>query len=369
MRKLKNIFWIFIVILICQCLVCITATALYFLGQYRVVANQFPLQQKWSFEAGSLITATPIAYEDKILFRTTDELYVLHALTGELAWTYSLPMDKHADPPLVRDGYVVLTHLKGTTALDLETGDVVWEAPSNYTRVDAHPVAASEDKVVIVDETIMIRDIKTGELLREIKNPYARSDAIVKLQDNNLYVVFADQIRNYDFDSGELIWQNDTQQWSLQNGVLDSNTLYLERREDGIAAYNLTEQRLEWERIDLPLTDYPPTKYKDTLYIGTRGADPVGLDVLTGQTLWKAEGMSDDDYQTPLIFDGMVFIRGLFQKKIYALDMETGEVIGHISLGIPDIGFSTNASYSLGPVQSGDMIVFPAGNKLLAFEK
>jgi outer membrane protein assembly factor BamB len=184
-----------------------------------------------------------------------------------------------------------------------------------------------------------------------------------------LYVVFADQIRNFNFDTGELIWQNDTQQWSLQNGILDDNMLYLERRKDGVAAYNLTKQHLEWERDDLFLTDYPPTKYKDTLFIGSRDSVPVAIEALTGRTLWEAVELSEDNYQTPLIFDDTVYIRGLFQKKIYALNPDNGNLIGFIKLGIPDIGFSTNASYSLGPVQAGEIIIFPAGNRLLAYER
>lgn len=333
------------------------------------MGDKFPLQQRWAFEANSRITATPVVSRDKILFRTDDKLYVLHALNGDLAWTFSLPMDKHADPPFVQDNYVILTHLKGIAALDLETGDILWEVSIKNTRVDAVPVAGSKDKVVIVDASISVRDLKTGEILWEIQNPYARSDAIVKLQNNNLYVVFADQIRNYNFDSGELIWERDTQQWSLQNGILDNNMLYLERLEEGIAAYNLTEQHLEWERSDLFLTDYPPTKYGNALFIGSRGAPPIAIDASTGKTLWETERIPDDNYQTPLILNDTVYIRGLFQKKIYALDIDNGEIIGHISLGIPDIGFSTNASYSLGPVRIGDMIVFPAGNKLLGYSE
>ncbi len=96
-----------------------------------------------------------------------------------------MSQDNHADPPLAQGNYVVFTHLKGTTALDIETGEVVWEVFSKNTRVDAVPVVASKDKVVIVDNSIMIRNLETGDLLWEIQNPYGRSDAIVKLQNNN----------------------------------------------------------------------------------------------------------------------------------------------------------------------------------------
>lgn len=365
MRKLTKFF----LIVLLFCAICVIVFVWFSVEQKQIVSYQLPLQQKWVFETDAEIGTTPVIYNDQVLVRTRYKLYAVNASTGHLTWSYSWPRDQHEDPPIVQDDIVIITHSEGTTALRLTTGELLWEMLDKSTRVDALPVAANENVVIIVDNFILIRDIKTGVLLWKIKNPYARSNAIVVLSNKNLYVVFEDQIRNYDVNTGKLLWNKKTEEWSLRNGLLNDDIFYLERNEEGISAYSLKEQRVLWSRNDLALSGYPITKYKNVLFIGTSGNAPVAIKAQTGETLWEAEGVWNyDNYQTALIFDKIVYIRGLFQNKIYALNMDNGTVIGYIRLGAVDI-ISTNAAYSLGPVKYDTLMIFPVDNKLLAYGK
>lgn len=368
MRKLTLILLSMILL---TCISSAGCLALYLYYEGQITNYQFPTTPKWEFEADGLIGTTPVVYKNFVLFRTYYHLYAVDTDTGEEKWSYFVPIDNHPDPPLVQDDIVIFTHVKGTTALDVNTGEVLWDVFDDNTRVDTVPIVSNQGVVVIVDKDILVRDLETGELLWQVQNPYGRSNSVVGLDNDNLFIAFRDEIRSYDIRTGELLWRNATVEWDLGpgiSGLFVGNIWYLELREEGLAAYNLDERKILWKREDVSTNYYPLTQYENTLFPSTRGAVPIALDAKTGETLWEANDLPGyDNYQTPLIFDNTVYIRGLFREKIYALDINTGNLIGYVSLGLPDI-ISNNASYSLGPVQYDESIIFPAGNKLLAYE-
>jgi outer membrane protein assembly factor BamB len=303
--------------------------------------------------------------------RTTDTLYAIDGSTGDLIWSYLLPKGWSVAPPIIQNDIVVVTHNNGVTAFNFITGELLWEELGSSRGSLAFPASSNDKFVVIIDNDVIIRDVETGKLLWKIENPYSRSNALVGLNTDAgyLYVAFRDQIRSYDLKTKSQLWNNLTEGWLLKSGLFDRSILYLERKEGGVSAYNLETQEILWRRTDLSLADYPLTQYKGVLFIGTQGSAPVALNALTGEILWISEGVWDyDNYQTPLIIDQTVYIRGLFSKRIYALNKNNGKLIGYVSLGLPDI-FSSNSDYSLGPVQSGKLIIFPADNKLLAYGK
>jgi glucose dehydrogenase len=339
------------------------------MSQDQVVAREFPGQQKWVFEAESQIRSTPIINNGRVLIRTNRKLYSLDASNGDLKWSVSIPKDWHVAPPLIQDGIIIVSHPEGVNAFRLATGELIWQTNDMNIRNEAFLAASNEEVVILVNASVFILDITTGELLRKIENPYGRMSALVALDDNQLYVVFRDQIRSYDIETGELHWSIPTEEWSLQSGLFDSSILYLKRRENGISAYSTSEKRVLWRRDDLFISDYPLTKHQNFLFIGSRGSAPVAIDASTGETLWEAEGVWNYDvYQTPLVVDNIVYIRGLYQEKIFALSIDDGKVIGFVDLGLPNI-ISANADYSLGPVTYDDLIIFPVGEKLLAYGK
>lgn len=350
------------------CLGCFFVSYRVIYSQNQIVEHQFPLHRKWIFEAEGQIRSTPVINNQQVFVRTFDTIYAVDSLNGDLIWSYTLPKDLAPSPPIIQDDIVVATHDSGTTALSLMTGKLLWEILDRNTRSTTFAATSNQDVVVIVDNSILIRDIKTGELLWEIKNPYSRAGAIVALDKaGNLLVVFRDQIREYDVQTGTLLSVNLTERWSLLSGLYEENMLYLERLEGGLVAYNLDEQDILWRREALSLASYPPTKHQDVLFLGTGSSSPMAINALTGETLWEAKELwRYDDYQKPLIVNKTEYIRGLFARKIYALDVDDGSLVGSIKLGVPGLD-SANVDYSLGPVQYDDLIIFPVGNKLLAY--
>jgi outer membrane protein assembly factor BamB len=333
----------------------------------RIVDHDFPLQQRWCFEAERNIRSTPVEYNNKVVARTNQDLYVLDATTGDLLWSASLPKTWHAAPPIVRNDVVVVTHTGGTSAFDLSTGEQLWLATDNTSSIDAFPSAADDALVVIVGGFVAGRDIRTDELLWCINRLYPRSDAIAGIDEDYLHVVFRDQIRAYDVETGDLIWTTHTEPWSLQSWLFQDGTWYLEHVEGGLSAFSVEEQNILWRRGDFKIGDYLMAKSGDVLLIGLRDSWPVALNASTGEILWEADGVAYDTYQTPLAMGETVYVRGLREKLLYALDLQTGNVVGYLEIGRPVI-VSSNADYSLGPIQVGSSIVFAGDHKLCAYE-
>lgn len=349
-------------------LVCLIGVLIVFMIQgTRIDDTQFPLEPKWIFEASDQIRSTPVVGDNKILIRTKDILYAIDGETGYLIWSFQLTEDWKAAAPIVQKDIVIVVDYNNIVALDLSSGKILWQIQDTKIRAFSFPAASNDKIVIIVNEGISVRDIQTGTLINEIKNPIPRTNVAAVLSDQMLYTVFKDNIRGYDVvDTRNALWQEKTEKWFLSTELFEDDIFYLERDEGGISAYNVKKQTLLWSRVGIR-SRYPPVKSNNFLILGRKNNVPIALDALNGETLWIAGDLPDDHYQTPLVFNNQVYIRGLFQQKIYVLHLQTGQLVGNISLG-RSMFFSTNSDYSLGPIQFQDSVIFPAGNQLLSYE-
>jgi outer membrane protein assembly factor BamB len=340
-----------------------------YINKNQIFVYQLPLQQKWVFNANGQIYTTPVIHRNHIFIGADSQLYCIEATTGELTWSATLPDIVNANP-VIQDNKVIVSYRKGAKGFDITTGKELWEQKrqSNYPY---SAVVANDRFVVFLSYSAMIHDIETGEFLWRVGEPYPEPlVTAVALDDKTLYAVFENQVQAYDLETGKLLWQDAIKEEGvLSEGLLTEGVFYLKRDQEGLVAYDLKDQKALWQRDDFELSRYPISKQGSVLFLGTRGHIPIALNAQTGTTLWMAEELSNgDDYQTPLIVGDVVYIRGLFMKRIYALDKDTGKSMGYIKLGLPDI-ISMNADSSLGPVQYEDMIIFPAGKGLFAFGK
>lgn len=348
--------------------VCLSTASLMYLNQNQVVVHQLPLQQRWSFEAKDQIKTTPVVHDDKIFFASGTELFCVEASTGNLVWSISVPSSITSNP-VVHSETIVVSYSEGLGAFDTKNGGQLWHYKL-HSSYPYYPAIANDKYVVFLSYSAMVHDIKTGKFLWRVGEPYPAPLAFAaKQREENLYVVFEDQISNYDLDTKQTLWEDFTEEWSSYEGLLTNNVFYLKRDEAGVAAYDLKKRKLLWSRDDPKLSRYPISKQDEMLILGGRGGVPVAIDAETGETIWIADELNGlDNYQTPLVIDDTIYIRGLFMKRIYALDKNTGKLVGYINLGVPDI-VSGNAARSLGPVRYRELIVFPIGKQLLAFEK
>jgi len=326
----------------------------------------FPLVEKWQFVADSTIESTPVFYDGSIAFRTTRNLYVVDATTGALRWSADLPYQSNPSPPIIVNGIVAVTHPEGITAYNIVSGEMRWQVQENWDLARHFPSAAGDDLIVVVGLNVSVYDIRTGQELWRIVEPGFHSSAVASLSDSKLYLVLPEELQAYDARTGRLLWSDTANAWRPSYSVLEDNILYL-KSNDGVGAFSIQEGKTLWLREDIDASRYSVTKQGDKLIIGTRFARPVAVNASTGRTGWEATDAASDLYQTPLVMDDIVYIRGLFRNRIYALSFQDGLVIGYLQLGPKHSIAVPSYAHSLGPVRADSLIVFPIGKVLYAY--
>ena len=95
-------------------------------------------EPQWLYEAGGPINSSPAFAGGKIVVGTAVGVVAVDAATGEVAWEARYP-DKFDCSPCIADGRVYIGNWAGkVVALDLNSGDLLWEQ-----LVDRRPIFAS----------------------------------------------------------------------------------------------------------------------------------------------------------------------------------------------------------------------------------
>jgi outer membrane protein assembly factor BamB len=301
-----------------------------------------------------------------LIFHTASTLYALVANTGQQIWAVPIPAKALSAPAVVQGDKVIVLHQQGTSAFNLTDGKLLWTAEDPSTRTASFIGDANEEAVVIVDYAVLVRDIETGQLLERFDTPFGRNDAVVALEGSTLYVVVREEIRQYDWKTDTLIYSVSVGEWSLQSWLYEQGIFYLERVDGGVSAFDTQSRQILWTRLGMSLSRNHLVKQDNLLLMGTRDSQPIAVNAETGKIIWRAEEVADDIYQTPLVMKDKVFIRGVFEQKIYAFDLNTGKLIGYLQFGRRQI-ISDKANRSLGPVSYKETIIFPVDNRVVVY--
>jgi outer membrane protein assembly factor BamB len=331
----------------------------------------FPLEQLWVYQASEDVQAVTISSDGQIIIRTSESIFSLAPTNGKLIWLAKLPQTFGSGVPIISNNVVVVAHSQGTNAYNLKTGEQLWQATDNASRGHRTFVATANTQIVVViGGFIAIRDLQTGELLQRIERAWPGANALATIDGNNLYVIFLNQIRCYDVTSGKLIWSEETPQWSLRGMLFEDNVLYLENSSsDGFGAFDVEVPKLIWQQKGrFESYSHPIAKYEDYLFVPVTNHVPLALDTQTGDIIWEAKGVPNDKYLTPLVVDNIVYVKGLLNRRLYALDLQSGDMIGYLDLGLPNI-FPSARSTSVGPFQSGSLIIFADNERIFAYGK
>ncbi|MCP5004954.1 MAG: PQQ-binding-like beta-propeller repeat protein [Planctomycetes bacterium] len=338
-----------------------------------VIDHNFPLEQLWSFQAKEDIDAVVINPENQIILaRTKQSILALDAANGQVLWSVELPITYSGSTPIVNENVVVTTHSQGTVAFNLHTGAQLWEAADNTKSRgrQAFPAAVDGNVVVIIGGFIAIRDLHTGQLLWRVERDRPGGDAWAVIGANDLYVIFLNQIRSYTIMTGELNWSVETPFWSLQNALLNNNLLYLENTfSDGVGAFDVQTQKLIWQQEGSFTTQSNPLNiYEDYLFVPVDNDIPLALHLQTGDIIWKASGLSNDVYSAAHVIDDVVYVKALLKRKLYAVELSTGDTIGYLELGQESL-FPVDRISSVGPFSIGISLIFADNERIFAYRE
>lgn len=362
---------ILISLMVCVLFVCVSASlaGITVLGINDTVTDHgFPLKQKWVYQADSKIQAIiSTSLNDKIVFRTAGAISLLDLTTSQVIWSDELPSRPQSDKPVVSKDIVVVSHGTGTNAYDLHTGNLLWQnRENNISRTST--AAANSNIVVTIGEFVDVRDLKTGELIWRIEEPVTRPGAMAAVDDNYLYVVLIDQIRGYDLADGELLWSVDTPiAWSLRSLLFEEGVLYLQNAtRDGVAAFNVKTQEFIWQTNgEFKTFSNPITKYQNNLFIPVSREYFKMLNAQTGEIVWEATEIPKMTYLKSLVVDGIVYVKNFTNRNLYALNLQSGELIGYLDLGL----IEWSSEIDTGPFLVGSLVIFSDADRIFAYEK
>jgi len=337
-----------------------------------VEPHNFPLEQRWVYPAEEDIQAITISLGGQIVARTRSSIFTLNTTNGKLIWLANLPKTFGGSVPIISNETIVVAHSQGTDAYNLETGERLWRATDNIKLRgrQAFPTAADGNVVVIVGGFIAVRDLHTGQLLWKMERDGPGGDAWAVIETNNLYVIFLNQIRSYNITTGELNWRVETPYWSLQNALLNNNVLYLENAfNDGIGAFDVQTQTLMWQQKGNFTTQSNPLNiYEDYLFIPIDNHIPLALHLQTGDIIWEAAELPDDVYSAAHVINDVVYVKALFRKKLYAVELSSGDTIGYLELGQESL-FPVDRITSVGPLSIGSSLIFADDKRIFAYGK
>lgn len=332
------------------------------------IEGNFPLKEKWHFEAEDEIVAEPGVGGGKVVIRTGRKVYALDATTGTLLWddltsgSTSMP----TSPALVDGQIVVVGYPGGIKALDAATGKVLWTSPeTKCSGLGSFPTALSKTMVYEVRPHCSVKAYSrtTGAVIWDVALPGGRSGANLFLNHNKLYVVTnTDILLVLDSMEGDLL--EEIKEQIGQPATYQSGILYGFKGTDQLVAFDVQAKKVLWHQRGLSQS-YPPLLDGQRLLVPTDGGQPMAFDTQTGQLLWEAK-TGQDIYQTPVVLNNVVYILGIGHGKVYALSVQDGTELGHILTG-GKILIVGNASSSWRPVVAKGLLIVPIGKKVYAY--
>ena len=158
-------------------------------------------QRKQTRDGSPLTRGRLAALPKSVCIATPNSVIALDALTGRELWTVQPKGRRGLSAPVPLGNHVVVAHGRTVTALDADTGNIVWQTDVDAAERPLSPpcVQASADRIVVVSNPLSptgalhCLDAKAGAVLWErdipgpvqslvlTKNLYLRTDDIVAL--------------------------------------------------------------------------------------------------------------------------------------------------------------------------------------------
>ncbi|KUG61999.1 hypothetical protein AVL61_02645 [Kocuria rosea subsp. polaris] len=298
--------------------------------QYRLTPEKNPVIEtdgsavpaEDGFELPDEVRATPVVVGDRLYVGThgSGTLHAFDLATGEQLWQAQAPNWIHSEM-LVSEGTVYVGYgdrgqergdgLRGdgpggVLALDAGTGEQKWAYP-----VDGHvmPTPVLHDGRIHAatgDRHLHVIDAATGEGLERVDVGAVMSMSAPAAAEGMLYAGAFDggpKVIGYDMDARELTWA--TAMPDVKSGLDDVPPAVSE----GVVV---------------------TTSHRDIVPAQQLEHWAHGLSADTGEVLWEVH-LGDGPFVpnnksgAPVIADGVVYVGSPTTRKLYALDLETGE--------------------------------------------
>ncbi len=309
--------------------------------------HEVPYQLQWTSNIGSnIFMSSPVLYENMLITASFDDgnakacyLVGLDAVNGKEQWRYHT-RNSVKNQVVVAQGIVIATDMQGITyAVDVSTGQLVWERDLHYNRLPGFVSGLVTDGKVV-------------------------------------YTGFGKSLSALDVLSGDVLWTNDD--WESGEGTtpvmtLADDILITSSQWKAIYAHNLHTGKLLWKRsdADLRFRDGVLSYIDGSLWVTGKGPENAvpgilhQLELKTGKTIQTYKtGLQQAGTSAPIILKDHFIIAGS-HPGIAAVSRETGEQLWLFEvepalLYTPSYYADRQQSIESTPLLIGDKLVFGA---------
>jgi outer membrane protein assembly factor BamB len=318
-----------------------------------------PLRRRWTRTFSEAVG--PVLASEGRLFTITggSALRALDPVTGHDLWTQ--PVTQGAFLAYGGGRVFVLQHdglLRAFTATD---GTPMWQQKlGEYA--EASPVAAGGAVYVSIENFVVAVDAGSGDVIWKTRSN--GTDNVPAVDDDRVYVAYACAIvRAFDRRDGHQLWEHPSDCSGGGGSVpaLYGSGVWVPDPVKG----SLVLSRDGGEQIGSFYGAVTPAFAGETGVFRSRDATK-GVDMRVGKAIWTFKGLRGEEFASflgsPLI-DYHATYRFTTDDRLYALSLETGEVVWQTKFGNP-VSESGVSPLAVAP----GLLLVPRGERLVAFE-
>lgn len=337
----------------------------------------FPLRLQSTFQVQGEILSTPATADQIVVVRTANGLSAVQPESGKVLWETGIEGRLGGlSPTRIANELVYTASTHGIWAVDLQTGQVKWNVRGDGTNGWKTP-SPPEIKALVSGLVIfhypyhlVALDGLTGDFVWNV--PAGRTDAVTS-SELEIFDFPEDNLIALDPQTGAQLWSLTLDRGPRQAQYQDGKIFILGVRYSSgnspsqaqtlIAIDGAT--RSEAWRKELP-QDIQAFSVQENLVLVSTENYLVSLDAATGQQAWSSY-LKADDYQQAVHIADVVYVRGSISKNIYALSASKGSYLGQLETGLKTLLFYRgNEAW---PVTDGAHLIFPVVDKLYVYQQ
>jgi outer membrane protein assembly factor BamB len=286
------------------------------------------------------------------------------------------PIDGNIHAIAVSDNWIAAHAINKITGIDATSQETLWNIEldlfskaNGFQMIDDNLVAASSDRVILLNKFGQVRDISLepgrgyiidlagvypnyvyamrGNWILEAydipanrliwKMPLGRGVPAVHLDasSNIADVVTYGSTRAVDNLTGSVLWEREG---GALNSAYEDGILYSYRVMNGkdnyrLAAIDLQSQNELWglDMVFPPAGGVNELTVIGNLLIASGGPGLIALDKSTGEKIWET-ALGEHIYTSPVEFEGVLYAKDGGSRTVYAISLQDGSILGTANL-------------------------------------
>ena len=215
-------------------------------------------KQLWFTESENSVKSKLVIDNGKLYTQSSEGyVYCLNPDDGGITWEKQVPVGRGLNTCsgiCIDDGVIYAGNASNITALNCETGEIIWENNRDKGETSAAEFVVAGDKLIVSShwDALVALDKNTGKELWENKDEDIRfrSSTPAVVNENTLIVADDDAIMLVDLKTGNITNKTVMEEYNFSSGakpLVSGDMAYIPTATKGVAAYSLRDKKVLWE--------------------------------------------------------------------------------------------------------------------------